>query len=103
MSREKFDGVVEAVHYGPDGMVGWVRAYERRGPTFSDRVILKRQAIIEKLKGGKRFMVGQRVPYQASTFEVTVPVRVIQYNQKDVLVTGDNQADMDHLEGVPVV
>ena len=31
MANKKYDGVIEAVHYAPDGQVEWVRAYLRRG------------------------------------------------------------------------
>jgi len=41
MAKPKYDTVVEAVHYQPDGQVAWVRAYQRRGPTFTDWMILK--------------------------------------------------------------
>jgi hypothetical protein len=103
MVKMKFDGIVEAVHYRPDGKVKWVRAYLRRGQTFSDIVLLDRQALAEQLKSGKRIMAGRRIPLQASTFEVAKPVRLIQQDKMDVLVTGDMTANEDCLEGVPVI
>ena len=103
MAKAKFDGIVEAVHYNPDGKVKWVRAYLRRGQTFSDIVLLDRQTLVEQLKSGKRIMAGRRIPLQASTFEVTKPLRLIQQDKQDVLVTGDMTANKDCLEGVPVI
>ncbi len=103
MAKPKFDGVVEAVHYKPDGRVAWVRAYLRRGPTYSDWLLLDRQALIERLKSGKRFVVGRRVLLKASTFEVTKPLQVLQKNGQEILVVGEVQADQDCLEGVPVL
>lgn len=103
MAKSKYDGVVEAVRYGQDGKVDWVRTYLRRGPTWSDYILLDRQALIEYLKAGRNFMVGRRIPLLAGTFEVTVPVRVIQKNGDEILVTGDLQADRDRLDGVPVL
>ncbi len=101
MAKQNFDGVVEAVHYRPDGQVDWVRTFLRRGPTFSDYILLDRQTLIEHLKSGKKYVVGKRIPQLASTFEVTRPLRVIQKNSKEVLVTGEIQSDQDRLDGVP--
>lgn len=103
MARQKYDGVVEAVHYKPDGQVDWVRTYLRRGPTFTDRVLLDRQNLVEHLKSGKTFFVGKRVPQLASTFEISQPVRLIRQGDRDILVTGETQADQDRLDGVPVI
>ncbi|MGE5224873.1 MAG: hypothetical protein ACM3PY_20760 [Omnitrophica WOR_2 bacterium] len=101
MAKEKLDGVVEAVHYSPDGKVAWVRAYERRGPTFSDRILLDRKGFIEKLKAGKKFFAGQRIPQEASTFDIFSPIRLIQRDGSEVIVTGDQRTDIDSLAGVP--
>lgn len=103
MARDKYDGVVEAVHYKPNGQVDWVRTYLRRGPTFSDFILLNRETLIEHLKSGKKYMAGKRVPQLASTFSVSQPVRVITRNGEDVLVVGEGSADHDHLEGVPII
>jgi hypothetical protein len=102
MGKPKFDGVVECVHYKPNGEVDWVRAYERRGATFSDYVLIPRQALIQKLKAGKKFVVGKRVADMASTFNVTAPLRVTNSGGKDILVANDHPSDQDHLPGVPV-
>lgn len=103
MAKQKYDGVVEAVHYKPDGQVDWVRTYLRRGPTFSDYILLDRQTLIEHLKAGKKFMAGKRIAQLASTFEVSHPLKVIQSDSRDVLVVGDVQSNVDRLEGVPLL
>jgi hypothetical protein len=103
MAKVKFDGVVVAVRYAPDGQIDWVRAYERRGFTFSDRVMLNRNDLLERLDSGLRFVVGQRVPYKASTFTVSDDLRVVQRNGDKIVVAGDSQPDKDHLEGVPII
>ncbi len=103
MAKAKFDGIVEAVRYNPDGKVKWVRAYLRRGQTFSDIVLLDRQTLADQLKSGKRIMAGRRILLQASTFEVTQPLRLIQQDKEDVLVTGEMTANQDCLEGVPII
>jgi hypothetical protein len=103
MARTKFDGVIEAVHYKPNGDVDWVRAFERRGPTFTDYILIDRQSLIERLKAGKKFMVGKRVRFKASTFDVTTSVRLIQKDGKEFIVAGDEHADSDRLSGVPLI
>jgi hypothetical protein len=103
MAKLKFDGVVQAVHYQPDGQVGWVRAFLRRGPTFSDRILVDRQTLVAQLKAGKRYYAGQRQHQMASTFEISQPLRVIEKNGKDILITGDVNSERDCLDGVPVI
>jgi hypothetical protein len=103
MAKQKFDGLVEAVRYGPDGQVVWVRAYMRRGPTFSDWVLLDRQMLISKLKDGKKFVIGSRLEQMASTFEVTGDVRLANQNGREIIVSGNTAGQGDHLEGAPQV
>lgn len=103
MAKIKYDGVVESVRYKPNGDVDWIRAYERRGPAFTDYIIIDRQSLIERLKAGKKFMVGKRVRFLAGTFDVTSPVRLISRDGKDILVAGGEPADHDRLDGVPLI
>lgn len=103
MAKTKLDGVVEAVRYKPDGKIAWVRAYERRGPTYSDHVLLSREELIQRLKSGKNFFVGQRVLRNASTFELAAPLRLVATNGSEVVVAGEGSANRDTLKGVPLV
>lgn len=103
MAKPKIDGVIEAARYNPDGQIKWVRAYLRRGPTYSDRVLLDRQLLINELKSGKRFMAGERVEGMASTFRFGKPIHLEQTNSQEILVTGETQTHQDRLEGVPIV
>lgn len=103
MARQKYDGVVEAVHYTPDGQVAWVRAYLRTGPIFSDRVLLDRKLLIDQLKSGKSFYAGKRIERMGGNFEVSRPIHVLERNGKQVIVVGDSQVEREHLEGVPVI
>lgn len=103
MAKPKIDGVIEAARYNPNGQINWVRAYLRRGPTYSDRILLDRQALVEQLKSGKTFMAGERVELMASTFKLGKAVRLLQKNGQEILVTGEAQASQDHLEGVPIL
>jgi len=95
----KFDGVIEAVRY-KSGRIDVVRAYERRGATFSDHVLLDRAALLDRLKRGKRFVTGQRKEFLASTFDVGKPVSLVGQNGNAV-VTTLTQDNEDRLEGVP--
>ena len=96
---QKFDAVIEAVRYR-NGKIELVRAYERRGATFSDRILLDRETLLERLQGGKRFVTGQRKEFLASTFDVGKPVKLVGADGKQV-VTTLREADHDELEGVP--
>jgi hypothetical protein len=100
---QKIDGVVDAVRYAADGQVEWVRVYERRGPTYSDHLLLNREQLIARLKSGKRFQVGRRKELQASTFELGEMVRLVQQNGRDYLSLGKESGARDHLEGVPAI
>jgi hypothetical protein len=99
MAKIKYDGVVEAVRYKPDGEIDWVRAYERRGSAFSDYLLIDRQALIKRLKC---FVVGERMPYLAGTFKVSNPIRLVDKGSQEIIVTGDADSH-DRLDGVPLI
>jgi hypothetical protein len=103
MAEKKYDGVIEAVHYQPDGQVDWVRAYLRRGAAWSDRVLLKRDELIKEINSGRRMMVGQRVQYLAGTFDVSRPIKVTGPTGQEVLTTSSSNGSRDELEGVPLL
>ena len=95
----QFDGVIEAVRY-KGGKIDIVRAYERRGATFSDHILLSRKTLIERVGQGKRFVIGQRKKFMASTFEVGKPVKLIGKDDQQIITTGDH-SERDELEGAP--
>ncbi|HUI87508.1 MAG TPA: hypothetical protein VLX61_02160 [Anaerolineales bacterium] len=95
----KFDGVIEAVRY-KGGKIDVVRAYERRGATFSDLVLLSRKMLIERIQGGKRFVTGQRREFMASTFEIGKSVNLLGTDGTRIITTHD-QSERDELENVP--
>jgi hypothetical protein len=103
MAEIKYDGIIQTVRYDNEGRIEWVRAFLRRGPTWSDYIILDRETMISQIKSGKRFAAGKRTPQMGTTFEITDPVRLYQADGQDVLVTGDIQANQDCLEGVPLI
>jgi hypothetical protein len=103
MAKAKVDGVVDAVRYDSSGKVQWVRVYLRRGPTYSDQLLLDREALVQQMKSGKSFVAGERVEYMASTFKLAKPLRLVKKGDREILVTSDAQAEKDTLEGVPLV
>jgi hypothetical protein len=98
---KKFDGVIEAVRY-KNGQIEVVRAFERRGATYSDRIMLPRHELLERLKNGQKFVIGKRKEFFASTFDVQdKPVQVVDRNGKEIIAT-HKDADHDELEKAPV-
>ena len=98
---KKIDGVIEAVRYNRNGQIALVRAYERRGVTYSDRVLLDRATLLERLKAGKKFSTGQRKEFLASTFEFGKAVKTVSKNGKDIITTREDTANHDELEETP--
>ena len=96
----KFDGIIEAVRY-KNGQITVVRAYERRGASFSDRVLIDRKDLLERIKDGKQFLTGSRKEFWAGTFEEGKPVKVVNNEGKDFITTRD-ASDHDELEETPV-
>jgi len=93
---KKYDGVIEAVRY-KNGQIVVVRAFERRGAAFSDRVLIDRKELMDRLKDGKKFILGSRKPLMAGTFEEGKTVKIVSHDSKDFISTRDG-ADRDELE-----
>jgi hypothetical protein len=96
---KKIDGVIEAARY-KNGQITLVRAYERRGATFSDRVLVDRKTLLERLQKGKQYITGTREDLKASTFKIGKPVMIVKQDDRELLATHDN-ATRDELEEVP--
>jgi hypothetical protein len=97
---KKIDGVIEAVRY-KNGHLMVVRAYERRGATFSDRVLLERKTLLERIRLGQQYLTGTREELHASTFKTGKPVLIINLDDRELLATRED-ATHDELEEVPV-
>lgn len=102
MAEKKIDGVIEAVRYTSEGTLKMARAYLRRGAVWSDRVLLTRSELLDQLKAGKNWVVGQRVLYMAGTFETSNAVQVKGSQGQEVLYTSQAQDNRDNLEGAPL-
>ena len=102
MADKKFDGVIEAAHYTRNGQIDFVRAYERRGAGFSDRVLLDRKTLLERLKARKRFVTGERRLLLGGTFDSGRDVNLVTRDGRDFVSTRAD-ATGDTLEGVPLI
>lgn len=102
--RQDFDGVVEAVHYKKTGRIDWVRAYERRGPTWSDHLIIDRKTLLKKLEEGKRFFSGKRIIFNASEFKLGKKLVIDDNGKGEVIITENTKQNLiDHLEDVEIL
>ncbi|MFN8399815.1 MAG: hypothetical protein U0V18_17880 [Anaerolineales bacterium] len=97
---KKIDGVIEAVRY-KNGQIVSVRGYERRGFTFSDRVLLDRKTLLERLQKGQQFVAGTRQDLMASTFTLSKPILLVKADEREYIATKDN-VTKDELENVPL-
>lgn len=97
---DKFDAIIEAARF-KNGQIVYVRAYERRGPTFSDHILIDRKTLLEQMKNKKRFMTGARKEFLAGTFETRKNVQIIERDGNTIIATNPN-ALSDELEGTPV-
>jgi hypothetical protein len=97
---KKIDGVIEAVRY-KNGQIVAVRGYERRGFTFSDRVVLDRKTLLERLQKGQQFISGSRQELMASTFSLSKPILLVKKDDREYISTKEN-VTKDELENVPL-
>lgn len=102
MAPGKVDGVVETVRYDPDGKITVVRIFERRGPTWSDRVLISRDDLLKRIKKGQHIFTGSRIPLMAGTFEYGKPLRVRKVNGREIILSGFGDTTRDMLDGVPL-
>src|SRR5688500_1553059 len=98
---KKLDGVIEAVRY-KNGQIEVVRAFERRGAAFSDRVLLTRAELVGRLKKGLKFSVGKRKEFLAGSFDFQdKALRLVDKNGQEVISTRSD-AEHDELENAPM-
>ena len=77
--------------------------YERRGATYSDRILVNRADLLARLRSGKKFAVGACKPTMASTFDVRNEVRLAGSRGQEMIVAGkDAPAGRDDLRGAPI-
>jgi hypothetical protein len=103
MAKTKYDTVVQAVRYDDDGRVLWVRAFQRLGSIWSDHVLLDRKTLVEQLNSGKKVVIGERIPFYGATFETSSQVKLVKKESQEIIISGDVQADVDCLQGIPII
>ncbi len=99
---KKIDAVVVGVRYLEDGSVDWLRAYERRGPAWSDWKLFRRAEVVKRLQAGETWVTGERLRFQGGTFETRDPLRLLQSGDRQAIVIGSD-SEHDDLRGVPLV
>jgi hypothetical protein len=102
MKKESIDGVVEAVHYSQDGQVAYVRAYQRRGPTFSDVVLIQRDDLVKLIKSGSVYYTGERVCSMGTEFKTFEKVQVVPTKEGEILLTSP-AGSMENLGSTPLL
>jgi hypothetical protein len=100
--RKKVDGVIEGVKYDENGLIDWVRVYQRRDMVYTDVMVLPRSELIDELERGKHYKTGRRVEYQGSSFETDFEVDLVKEHGDTFIHAGAKQQPGDHLEGVPI-
>ncbi len=101
MAHTNYDGVIEAVRYSSNGQIDMVRIYELRWLVFSDLILLKRAALMERLSQGKRFVTGHRTTYKGNVFETGKSVHLSGASNA-IITTKDQAGSQDFLANVPL-
>jgi len=102
MSVQKADVVIEAVRYSPEGKIDLARAYLRRASAFSDRCLLDRNQLLDKLKAGQRVYAGQRMTSLGGCFNLDEKVHLVASPGGTEVITTSSDATQDNLMGTPL-
>ena len=102
IDARKFDGIIEAVRRNSDGQVEMARFYERRGPAWSDHMLISRSELINRLKKGDRFAIGERMEYLGGSFRVITPVQLSNNSGRERITTGSSQDGSIELKEAPL-
>ena len=102
IKKKSYDGVVVAACYTPQGEIEWVRAFERHGFVFSDRLTMDRETLLKNLREGKRFKTGERLIYQGNDFKISDDIRLIENDSGGIIIAGEASANQDSLGNIPI-
>jgi hypothetical protein len=102
MGKTPADGVIEAIRYTPQKQIALARVYLRRGPTYSDRVLLTRDELITQMQTGKTFFTGTRKPYLASTFFINQQLALHHSNGIMLIGVKDSNSLQDEPDLAPL-
>jgi hypothetical protein len=103
MKKKSADIIIEAARFKANGQVDFVRAYQRRGATYSDCLLITRTELLKQLLKGKTVATGQRMHLMASTFNKITPVRVAPSANRFIITSGNLGAAQDELPGTPIL
>lgn len=99
---KKVDGVIEAVRYDSAGNILLVRAFERRGATFSDSVLLNRLDLIMKLTNKQKFAIGERQAGKGTTFTLARNIQLAGSTGQEIVITEGIESNHDDLDPAPI-
>lgn len=102
MKKELIDGVVEAVHYSQDGQVAYVRAYQRRGSTFSDIVLILRDDLVKLIQSGSVYYTGERICGMGTEFKTFEKLRVVPTKEGEMLLAAPT-GSQENLGSTPLL
>lgn len=103
MNRYKADLIIEAVHHKRNGQIDFVRAYQKRGATYSDCLLVERKELLESIVLGMRVFIGQRVPFWGTVFSELAPVRLQTIHNKQTIVTTTSNVNQKELAEAPII
>jgi hypothetical protein len=64
--------------------------------------LLTREQFLQRLKSGKKYRIGSRIPQMASTFQVGEPIHLFQSAGSEIITCGSTPPDHDDLGETPV-
>lgn len=103
MGKKKVvDGVIDAVRYDSNGNILLVRAFERRGPAFSDSVLLNRLDLIMKLTNKKKYAIGERLPGKGITLTIKKSISLAGTSGHEIVVSEGTESSHDDLDPAPI-
>ena len=103
MKRNKADLIIEAVHRKHNGQIDFVRAYQKRGATYSDCVLVKRQKLLEMLAKGNQVVTGERIPFLGTIFSDQKTVGLLTINNKQTIATTGSTVSQKELADTPLI
>jgi hypothetical protein len=100
IARKPVDLLLVAARYGESTSLLQAQAYERRGPIWSDIILLDRATLIGRLQKGMRVFTG-RPREMSGDFDVLSPVRLIESEGHSVVRADGRESTGDDL-GLPL-
>ncbi|MBN1267014.1 MAG: hypothetical protein JXA25_16095 [Anaerolineales bacterium] len=100
-AKKKVDVILVAVKLSENGQMDFARGYLRRGPVWSDLVLLQREQLIERLQTGEKVYTGAETD-MVGDFEIHEQLQIETVNGKDLFIIGNEKATAEDL-GLPLL